>query len=104
MYGSESNTQASGSPPFVAVGILSPLEPWAGTDAPDVDSTLLTPVRPWGPPETLQVYKNSRDPSVVVPPRYDTNPVKSLSKALRNKKIVRLQKILDKSLLFRYPD
>ena len=44
--------------------IIEALEPWAGT-AED-------PVRPWGPPDYQQVVKNSKDLTVVVPPRYDT--------------------------------
>jgi hypothetical protein len=78
VYGSESDTQASGEPPEVQVGILSPLEPWAGSDAPNIDSTLgapPVPVRPWAPPENHQQPQlNSRDPLVVFPPPYNTNP------------------------------
>jgi len=46
---------------------------------------LLPPLQPNAQAEEIYMM----DPSVVVPPRYDTNPVKSLSKALRNKKIGR---------------
>ena len=30
-------------------------------------------MRPWAPPENEQEVKDSRDPSVIAPPRYDTN-------------------------------
>jgi hypothetical protein len=48
-----------------AASIVSDLEPWAGA----------TGLRPWGPPDNQQVAKNSKHPSVVAPPRYDTNVV-----------------------------
>jgi hypothetical protein len=53
-------------------GILAPLEPWAGNAENDAGIRL---VRPWTAPENEQVLKNSRHPSVVTPPRYDTLPV-----------------------------
>ncbi len=60
-------------------GILSPLEPWAGPG--DTAQTAATGiiqnvkgVRPWAPPENQQIFKDSRDPSVVLPPPYDTVP------------------------------
>ena len=31
-------------------------------------------MRPWAPPDNQQLVKTCKDPSVVTPPRYDTNP------------------------------
>lgn len=47
--------------------LVGPLEPWAGKKK--------EPLRPWAPPENQQVVKNSKDLTVVVPPRYDTEVV-----------------------------
>lgn len=44
--------------------IIAALEPWAGRQE--------KPLRPWGPPDYQDVIKNSKDLTVVVPPRYDT--------------------------------
>ena len=60
-------------------GILSPLEPWAGPGDTVQNAATgiiqnVKSVRPWAPPENQQVFKDSRDPSVVLPPRYDTAP------------------------------
>jgi hypothetical protein len=70
VYGTESNTQAQGD----IVGILTPLEPWAGINAPGIEEGVC-PVRPWHPPENEhqkpENQKNSRHPSVVKPPEYD---------------------------------
>ena len=38
------------------------LEPWAGNSG----------LRPWAPPDNQQAVKNSKDPTVVAPPSYDT--------------------------------
>ncbi len=46
--------------------INAPLQPWAGTGP--------WPTRPWYTPENEQVVKNSKHPSVVRPPCYDTLP------------------------------
>ncbi len=46
--------------------ITGPLQPWAGTGD--------WPTRPWYTPENEQVVKNSKHPSVVMPPCYDTLP------------------------------
>ena len=54
VYGSESGN----------AGLNSNLRPWSG-----VPPT----TRPWAPPENQQVAKNYKHPSVVAPPRYDTN-------------------------------
>ena len=42
--------------------IVENLEPWAGGRG----------LRPWAPPENQLVQKNSKDPTIVKPPRYDT--------------------------------
>lgn len=58
-------------------GFSSPMEPWAGVDAQTPATGIvknIKAVRPWAPPENQQVYKDSRDHSVVLPLRYDTNP------------------------------
>lgn len=58
-------------------GFKSPLEPWAGPAAQTMATGIVAnvaPVRPWAPPENQQVYKDSRDPTVVFPPSYDTVP------------------------------
>jgi hypothetical protein len=44
------------------------MEPWAGL-IPAIA------IRPWAPPENEQESKNAKDPSVVMPPQYDTMPV-----------------------------
>src|SRR5215467_12941948 len=73
VYGSESGTVAEGR----TVGILTPMEPWAGLGAPGSEAGVIA-ARPWAPPENEQLkpenQKNSKHPSVVTPPRYDTNP------------------------------
>jgi len=82
-YGSESNSTGSGDVEFGEPkwGILSPLEPWAGLNAQNAQTgtvTNLWAIRPWFAPENEQNLpgnnKNSRDPSVVTPPSYDTVP------------------------------
>jgi hypothetical protein len=61
-------------------GFRSPLMPWAGAGAQDLNTVVTGKVlnvglvRPWAPPESLAVYKDSRDPTVVMPPSYDTAP------------------------------
>jgi hypothetical protein len=58
-------------------GFKSPMEPWAGPAAQTMATGVVAnvaPVRPWAPPENQQVYKDSRDPTVVFPPSYDTVP------------------------------
>lgn len=59
VYGDEAGTTGG-------TGIATPMEPWAGID---------TELRPWAPPENQQEVKDSRHPSVVRPPCYDTLPV-----------------------------
>ena len=83
VYGAWSNTQGSGD---VATGgpdwgILSPLEPWAGPAAQNATTGVIANVhetRPWAAPENEQLLlenqKDSRHPTVVRPPCYDTNP------------------------------
>jgi tyrosinase-like protein len=70
VYGSESGSSAIGRD----VGILTPLEPWAGKDAPGVEEGVKA-VRPWAPPENEMVLKNSKHISVVTPRPYDTSIV-----------------------------
>jgi hypothetical protein len=62
-------------------GILSPLEPWAGPAAQNASTGIIANVRatrPWAPPENEQSLpqnqKDSRDPTVIFPPSYDTVP------------------------------
>jgi len=60
-------------------GILSPQEPWAGPgDTAQTGATgkikNVKSVRPWAAPENEQQFKDSRDPTIVFPPSYDTVP------------------------------
>lgn len=70
-----SGSVTSGAPWW---GFTSPMEPWAGGLDSDTTSTGqitgLRQVRPWAPPENQQILKDCRDPSVVIPPSYDTAP------------------------------
>lgn len=74
VYGDEGNSEADPSIPVYDPGILSPLDPWAGnpTDHPQVRR-----IRPWTAPENEHLlpenHKNSRHPTMVKPPYYDTN-------------------------------
>jgi Common central domain of tyrosinase len=78
IYGSESETETSGTFPEAHIGILTPLEPWAGIEAPGAEETVIE-TRPWALPEKEQVVKNSRHESLVkYPSRYDTT-IKFLS-------------------------
>jgi hypothetical protein len=77
VYGTDASTQGSGDvqsgDPFW--GILSPLEPWAGVGAQTAATGIVANVqatRPWAPPENEQVLKDSKHPTVVAPPDYDT--------------------------------
>ncbi len=81
VYGTHANSQGSGDVatfhPFW--GILSPLEPWAGPSAQLPSTGIVANVhatRPWASPENLQIVKDSRHPSVVSPPLYDTTNLK----------------------------
>jgi hypothetical protein len=69
-YGIESETVAQGDNP----GILTPLSPWWGINAPGIEDGVL-PVRPWAPTENedqlSENQKNSRHPTVVQPLEYD---------------------------------
>jgi hypothetical protein len=60
--------------------INAPMQPWAG----EVNWTTTGgwPVRPWYTPENQQIVKTSKDPSVVMPPCYDTLPTVPASVAL----------------------
>jgi len=70
-------------------GVLSPQEPWAGpgntvqTAATGIIQNVKS-VRPWAPPENQQLFKDSRDPTIVFPPHYDTSqgPIFSLRQFL----------------------
>jgi hypothetical protein len=52
----------------ISPAILENLQPWAGGGSGHPAT------RPWAPPENEQVVKDSRHPSVVAPPCYDTLP------------------------------
>ncbi len=73
VYGVDSNTvriaNTAGFLGFID-GILTPMEPWAGNPN---NATNVVRLRPWAPPENQTEVKDSRHPSVVLPPRYDTN-------------------------------
>lgn len=47
-----------------SAGLNSNIRPWSGVPAT---------TRPWAPPENQQVAKTYKHPTVVAPPRYDTN-------------------------------
>jgi len=84
VYGTQGNTRGSGDVEderFASAnwGILSPLEPWAGYDAQTNETGVVAhvwPMRTWFAPENEQNQpgnkKNSKDISVVTPPKYDT--------------------------------
>lgn len=83
VYGPDETSKGSGDvqsgAPFW--GILSPLEPWAGAAAQNSTTGIVANVqatRPWASPENEQNLpqnqKDSRDPTVVFPPSYDTVP------------------------------
>jgi hypothetical protein len=86
VYGNQAATKgdgdvATGEPHW---GILSPLEPWAGPAAQNATTGVIANVRatrPWAAPECEQLQsanqKDSRHPSVVKLPLYDTNPTRS---------------------------
>lgn len=76
IYGSESRTQARGIFPEVHIGILTPLEPWAGIDAPGAEEGIME-IRPWAASENEHLLKknkkDSKDKSLVCnQPCYDT--------------------------------
>lgn len=80
VYGTQENSKGSGNVATLHPnwGILSPLEPWASpgmqTTATGIISNVVS-VRPWvpgAPPDNQQLFKDSRDLSVVIPPSYDT--------------------------------
>jgi hypothetical protein len=72
VYGDESGSVAEDRDGEILVGILTPLEPWAGVSAPGAEHGV-EEVRPWAPPENEMIVKNSKDPSIVTPPLYDTS-------------------------------
>ena len=75
VYGIESNTDVIPGAPRYDPGILTPLDPWAGNPN---NHPAVKRVRPWATPEnehlSMENRKNSKHPSVVAPPSYDTNP------------------------------
>jgi hypothetical protein len=77
VYGAESNTDIVPGASIYDPGILTPLDPWAGN--PNIHPEVHR-IRPWTTPENEDLEpenrKNSKHASVVVPPAYDTNPVK----------------------------
>ena len=58
------------------MGILTPLEPWAGVDAAGAEESIVETL-PWASPENEHLLKNnvknSKDPTIVNPHRYDTD-------------------------------
>src|SRR6266487_705669 len=79
VYRAWTNTKGSGDVSLLDPnwGILSPLEPWAGVNAQTPATGIIANVvstRPWAPPENQTLYKDSRDPTVVNSPSYDTSP------------------------------
>jgi len=75
VYGVEANSDTLPPPALYDPGISTPLDPWAGN--PNNDPRVVR-IRPWAPPDNQQLVKNSKDPSVVAPPRYDTSPDQEL--------------------------
>jgi len=79
-HGAEGNTKGGGHVKICDPnwGTLSPSEPWAGFNAQTGVAGDIWVTRPWFAPENEQNLpvndKNSRDPSAVFPPRYDTVP------------------------------
>lgn len=78
LYGTQENSKGSGDIEIGEPnwGILSPLEPWAGPAAQTAETGIITnmwPIRPWFAPENEFSNKNPKDPSIVIPPRYDTS-------------------------------
>jgi|RhiMethySRZTD1v2_1073278.scaffolds.fasta_scaffold63349_3 hypothetical protein len=72
IYGSESDTTTTGTYPEAHIGILSPLEPWAGVNALGAEEGVVE-TRPWAYPENEQIIKDSKHKSLVrYPPKYDT--------------------------------
>jgi hypothetical protein len=83
-YDPESDTKGSGTITLSANspwGILSPLEPWAGEAAQTPTTGIVQNfhgIRPWIAPDNEQLdpanQKDSKHPTVVSPPSYDTAP------------------------------
>lgn len=94
VYGSEGNsvTEYAGGvdthdghdfvedPDDIVWGLSTPMLPWSGFefDARDFGGQsrrlAIIPIRPWAAPENEQRETKAKDPSVVAPPKYDTNP------------------------------
>ncbi|WP_350151053.1 tyrosinase family protein [Nitrosomonas sp.] len=96
VYGNEANTVTQyvggitrrdgydfvDDPETITWGLSSPMLPWSGYEFDAMDSNgvqrrlAIIPIRPWGKPENEHVghVRSAMDPSVVLPPKYDTNP------------------------------
>lgn len=81
VYDVQETTKGSGDITFATWGILSPIEPWAGPDAQNSATGVVTNVkktRPWAAPENEQNLpenqKNHKHWTIVRPPSYDSNP------------------------------
>ena len=76
VYGKEGGSTSTGSGKNVSVGILTLLSPWAG-EVPNAEPGL-KPTRPWAEPDNWHKQcfdentKDSKHPTVVYPPDYDT--------------------------------
>jgi hypothetical protein len=90
VYGSESASTAASAAAITgdpkAVGILTPLEPWAGIHAEGIEKGVWS-TRPWARPENEMVPKagvkneGSKILSVVIPRLYDTTITSGIRKA-----------------------
>ncbi|WP_208766359.1 tyrosinase family protein [Streptomyces chryseus] len=74
VYGDEGDSDVDPNIPVYDPGIRTPLDPWAGNPA---DDPRVQTIRPWAVPENEHLrsenQKDSRHPTVVTPPSYDTN-------------------------------
>ncbi|MFV1982199.1 MAG: tyrosinase family protein [Thiohalomonadales bacterium] len=55
--------------------IIGNLEPWAGSSG----------IRPWATPENQQYIKNSKHPSIIIPPVYDTMQTQQSENSVNHK-------------------
>lgn len=81
VYDVQETSIGSGDIEFAHWGILSPVEPWAGPEAQNASTGIVSNTkytRPWAAPENEQNLpenqKNHKHWTVVKPPCYDTNP------------------------------
>jgi Common central domain of tyrosinase len=76
VYGRESNSTSVGSGEDISVGIITLLSPWAGR-VPNAEPEMKK-TRPWAEPDNWHIFcrdenvKDSKHPTVVFPPDYDT--------------------------------